>query len=59
LGERLLKENPRSKVIYTSGYSPEIAGRDFQLREGVNYLAKPFEAGRLAQTVRQRLDAEN
>ena len=58
LGERLLKENPKLKVIYTSGYSAEVAGKDFHLREGVNFLAKPFEAGKLAQTVRQKLDAE-
>jgi PAS domain S-box-containing protein len=59
LGEKLLKENPRLKVIYASGYSPEIAGKDFPLREGVNYLAKPFEASKLAQVVRKRIDANN
>jgi PAS domain S-box-containing protein len=57
LGERLLKENPKLKVIYNSGYSAEVAGKDFPLKEGVNFLAKPVQAFKLAQTVRQNLDA--
>jgi two-component system cell cycle sensor histidine kinase/response regulator CckA len=55
LGEQLLKENPKLKVIYASGYSAEIAGKDFSLKEGVNFLTKPFEAHKLAQTVRDCL----
>jgi PAS domain S-box-containing protein len=58
LGERLLKENPKLKVIYASGYSAEVAGKDFPLEEGVNFLTKPFQAQKLAQSVRQRLDAK-
>ncbi|MEI9961248.1 MAG: response regulator [Limisphaerales bacterium] len=57
LGEQLLKENPKLKVIYTSGYSADIAGNDFPLQEGVNFIAKPFEAHKLAQIIRARLDA--
>jgi PAS domain S-box-containing protein len=56
LAQRLLQENPKLKVIYTSGYSAEIVNRKFPVREGVNFLAKPFEAHKLAQTVRNRLD---
>ena len=56
LGERILKENPELKVIYASGYSAEIAGKDFPLEEGVNFLTKPFQAQKLAQTVRDKLD---
>jgi FixJ family two-component response regulator len=56
LGERLLKDNPKLKVIYASGYSAEVAGKDFPLKEGVNFLTKPFEAQRLAQTIRNCLD---
>ena len=57
LAERLLEENPKLKVIYVSGYSAEVAGKDFPLEEGVNFLAKPVQAFKLAQTVRQNLDA--
>jgi CheY-like chemotaxis protein len=58
LGERLLQENPKLKVIYASGYSSEVAARDFPLEEGVNFLSKPFQAQKLARIVRERLDAK-
>jgi PAS domain S-box-containing protein len=57
LAEQLLRDNPKLKVIYVSGYSAEVAGKDFPLEEGVNFLAKPVQAFKLAQTVRQKLDA--
>jgi CheY-like chemotaxis protein len=57
LAERLLNENPKLKVIYTSGYSVNVVGRDFPLEEGVNFLAKPFGTHKLVQTVRKKLDA--
>ena len=57
LGERLLKESPKLKVIYVSGYRTEGAGKSFPLEEGVNLLAKPFPAQKLAQIIRDRLDA--
>ena len=57
LGQRLLKENPKLKVIYMSGYSADIVAKDFPLQEGVNFLTKPFETQKLAQTIRQSLDA--
>jgi PAS domain S-box-containing protein len=57
LGQRLLAEQPRLKVIYASGYSAEIVGKDFPLQEGVNFLVKPFPTHKLAQIIRQSLDA--
>jgi two-component system, cell cycle sensor histidine kinase and response regulator CckA len=59
LAEQLLREHPKLKVIYVSGYSAEVAGKDFPLEEGVNFLAKPVQAFKLAQTVRQNLDANS
>ena len=56
LGLRILKENPKLKVIYMSGYSAEIVGRDFPLEEGFNFLVKPFRVEKLAATIRARLD---
>jgi two-component system cell cycle sensor histidine kinase/response regulator CckA len=56
LGERILKENPKLSVIYASGYSAEVAGGNFRLKEGVNFLTKPFQAQKLAQTIRNCLD---
>jgi PAS domain S-box-containing protein len=57
LAQGLLRENPKLKVVYMSGYSAEVIGRDFPLESGVNFLAKPFQVQMLAQTVRQMLDA--
>jgi FixJ family two-component response regulator len=56
LGERLLKENPKLKVIYASGYSAEVVGKDFPSEEGVNFLTKSFQAQKLAKTIRSCLD---
>jgi nitrogen fixation negative regulator NifL len=56
LAGRLQQSHPGLKIIYTSGYSADVAGKDFPLTEGVNFLAKPFEAHKLAQTVRACLD---
>ena len=56
LAQRLLRENPKLKVIYMSGYTTELVGRDFPLKEGVNFLAKPFETSLLAQIIRDSLD---
>jgi two-component system cell cycle sensor histidine kinase/response regulator CckA len=57
LAERLIEADPKLKVIYTSGYSRDIAGNNFPLQDGVNFLSKPFQAAKLAQTVRASLDA--
>jgi two-component system cell cycle sensor histidine kinase/response regulator CckA len=58
LAEILLQNNPKLKVIYTSGYSADVAGKDFPLNEGVNFLSKPYEAHKLAKTVRDCLDKD-
>ncbi len=59
LAERLQIDNPDLKVIYTSGYSPGMAGKDIALLEGFNFLPKPYPPSRLAQMVRECLDAKN
>ena len=57
LAERLSTRSPRLRVIYTSGYSPGMAGKDASLLEGRNFLPKPYSIGKLAQFVRECLDA--
>jgi CheY-like chemotaxis protein len=57
LAERLLSRCPHLKVIYTSGYSPGMAGKDASLLEQRNFLPKPYSIGKLAQFVRECLDA--
>jgi two-component system cell cycle sensor histidine kinase/response regulator CckA len=56
LAESLLAQSPRLKVIYTSGYSPGMAGRDCSLN-GRNFLPKPYSIGKLAHFVRECLDS--
>ncbi|MEZ5293156.1 MAG: PAS domain-containing protein [Vicinamibacterales bacterium] len=57
LAARLLSERPDLKVLFASGYSADVAGRDFELKEGQNFLQKPFSPPQLLQAVRQALDA--
>ena len=56
LGERLSKQAPSLKIVYTSGYSPGMSGKDFALLEGFNFLPKPYPPTRLAEVVRECLD---
>lgn len=56
LAQKILREHPNLKVVYMSGYSAEIAGRDFPLQEGFDFLVKPFQLEKLATTIRARLD---
>jgi two-component system cell cycle sensor histidine kinase/response regulator CckA len=56
LATRLREQAPGLKVVYTSGYSPELVGRDLQLQPGLNFLPKPYNPRTLARTVRECLD---
>jgi CheY-like chemotaxis protein len=56
LADLLLKQNSKLKVVYTSGYSAEIADKELILEDGLNFLAKPFVLQKLAQTIRKLLD---
>jgi CheY-like chemotaxis protein len=56
LATRLREDAPELKVVYTSGYSPELVGRDLQLQPGLNFLPKPYNPRTLARTVRECLD---
>ena len=56
LGERLRLEKDNLKIIYTSGYSQDAFRQNLCLNEGVNFLAKPYHADHLMQTIRRALD---
>jgi CheY-like chemotaxis protein len=58
LAEKLKAENPNLKIIYTTGYSSELMGKDIVLKEGVNFLQKPYPPQKLVQTVRNGLLAD-
>jgi DNA-binding NtrC family response regulator len=58
LAEKLWAEQPKLKVIFTSGYSADIVGKDFKLEPEVNFLQKPYQLQTLATTVRRCLDGK-
>jgi DNA-binding NtrC family response regulator len=57
LAERLSGKWPRLKVIYTSGYSPGMAGRDMEFLRFSNFIPKPYSVGQLSKAIRDCLDA--
>jgi PAS domain S-box-containing protein len=56
LARRLRQEKPQIKVIFISGYSPDFAGGETELRLGDNFLQKPFAPDLLLETIRRHLD---
>jgi CheY-like chemotaxis protein len=59
LAEKLWVEQPKLKVIFTSGYSADIVGKDFKLEPELNFLQKPYHPQTLATTVRRCLDGKH
>lgn len=59
LATKLLAEKKSLHVIFTSGHSIDLIGRDVRLREGENFLQKPYQALTLARTIRRCLDRAN
>ena len=57
LAEQLHQKQPSLQIIFTSGYSPDTAGRDLHLQEGINYLQKPYPPWKLAKCLRECLDS--
>jgi PAS domain S-box-containing protein len=56
LADMLKQKKESLRIIYSSGYSQEIAGHDLTLQEGFNFLQKPYHPLKLAETVRDCLD---
>jgi len=57
LGERLRRYQPALHIVYTSGYSPDLAGKPEPAGPGTGFIAKPFDIDSLVRTVRATLDA--
>jgi PAS domain S-box-containing protein len=55
LARRLREDHPRLKVIFTSGYSADIAGRELELLPGESFIQKPFQPEDLLQMIQRRL----
>ncbi len=56
LAQRLRQRKPDLRVIYSSGYSSEIVGKNFSENDPV-FLPKPYRPPQLAHRVRKCLDA--
>jgi len=59
LADQLLAQQPDLKVIFTSGYTMNLANSGTELREGVNFLQKPYPIRALAKVVRDCLDRKS
>ena len=51
LAHKLVLDRPDLKVIFTSGYSPELIGPEFEQEKTHGFLAKPYLTDHLAKTV--------
>jgi PAS domain S-box-containing protein len=56
LAKKLRAEKHDLRVLYSSGYSIEVAGQDFGLTDGMAFLKKPYQPSALALKVRECLD---
>jgi two-component system cell cycle sensor histidine kinase/response regulator CckA len=56
LADKLKKSRSKLKVIYSSGYSADVMGKDFVSQRGRYFLQKPYDLQNLAMTVRSCLD---
>ncbi len=56
LARQLHADRPRLKIIYTSGYSGNLADKRLTMEEGVNFLQKPYAPQKLAEALRKNLD---
>jgi two-component system, cell cycle sensor histidine kinase and response regulator CckA len=59
LAHTLIMDKPDLKVIFTSGYSAELIGTDFEREKQHAFLAKPYLPDRLAQTVATHLQSQH
>lgn len=57
LAAQLLARNPRLRVIFSSGYSADFAGRELALQAGQHFIQKPSRPHQVLQSVRQCLDS--
>jgi len=58
LMRKLRKERPDLKIIFVSGYSAEFAGLALEMREGENFVQKPYSPDRLLKAIRKCLDSQ-
>ena len=55
LAHQLAEEKPGLKVIYASGHGPDALETSIELRQGENYLQKPFGIDQLLSAIAHAL----
>jgi CheY-like chemotaxis protein len=58
LAQRISEVRPATKILYMSGYTENVIGRNGTLDEGVRLLQKPFTLHDLRTRVREVLDSK-
>jgi|GEM_PF-1926801 len=58
LARRIQADRPDMKVIYTSGYNPDLFGKDGEFDQDIVFMAKPYRMPKVAELVREVLDGE-
>ncbi len=56
LADKLLRQYPRLKCLYMSGYTQNVIEHDGVLDKNVQFIQKPFSSKELAGKVREALD---
>jgi two-component system, cell cycle sensor histidine kinase and response regulator CckA len=56
LADRLLSMRPELRVIFTSGYTSDFAGRELTLKDRQSFLQKPATPKEILDAVRRALD---
>jgi signal transduction histidine kinase/DNA-binding NarL/FixJ family response regulator len=55
LAHKLIMDKPDLKIIFTSGYSAELIGPEFEQEKEHGFLSKPYLTDRLAKIVAEQL----
>jgi CheY-like chemotaxis protein len=58
LARILQAEQPRLKVLFTTGYNAERVAKEFAPGASFNFVQKPFHARKLAEMVYETLNAK-
>ena len=59
LAEKMIAEQPKLRVIFTSGYSDDIVSPEMLARNNARFLAKPYSYIDLTKLVRESLNEKN
>lgn len=59
LADFFRQKYPNGKVIFTSGYMENTLAKNGVLKEGINFISKPYSAGSLCRKIKSILREKN